>query len=212
MIPLAFERLGLAEMQARADALLRSARRRRSVRHFSPEPVPLDVVRRCIEVAAQAPSGAHKQPWTFALVTDPALKRQIRLAAEEEEQAFYGGRAPADWLADLEPFGTDAQKPFLEIAPALIVVFAQVKGPDDQKHYYVRESVGIAAGMLLAALHQCGLATLTHTPSPMGFLGRVLDRPASEKAYLLIPVGFPAPDCQVPAITRKGPEAWLVER
>ena len=212
MVPLDFERLSPAEMQRRADALLAEARRRRSVRHFAPDPIPLDVVRACIAVAAQAPSGANKQPWTFALVTDPAVKRAIRQAAEGEERAFYGGRASAEWLADLEPFATDADKPFLEIAPALIVIFAQVKGPDDQKHYYVRESVGIAAGMLLAALHRCGLATLTHTPSPMAFLGRVLDRPAHEKPYLLIPVGFPADGCAVPAITRKGADAWLVER
>lgn len=203
MIPLDFRYLTSEEMAQRADALLAEARARRSVRHFQPTPVPLDVVRRCIEVAAQAPSGANQQPWTFVLVTDPEQKRQIRAAAEAEEQAFYGGRAPAAWLDALAPLRTDAHKPFLEAAPALIVVFAQVKGPADQKHYYVKESVGIACGMLLAALHHCGLATLTHTPSPMGFLAELLQRPAHEKAFLLIPVGLPAVDCEVPHIQRK---------
>ena len=198
-------------MRARAAAFLADLRTRRSVRHFSNSPVPLDVVRRCIEAAAQAPSGANKQPWTFALVTDPDLKRQIREGAEAEERVFYGGRAPQSWLDDLHPFGTDAVKPFLETAPALVVVFAQSKGPDDTKHYYVRESVGIATGMLLAALHLAGLATLTHTPSPMNFLGRILGRPASEKPYLLVPVGYPADDCEVPDISRKPLSEVLVE-
>lgn len=216
MIPLAFRRQPPEAMRREADALFAEAERRRTVRDFSAEPIPLDVVRRCIHAAAQAPSGANKQPWTFALVTDPAVKRQIRAAAEEEERAFYGGRASEQWLRDLEPFATDADKPFLDTAPALIVIFAQSKGPDRddgaaEKHYYVKESVGIATGMLLAALHRCGLATLTHTPSPMGFLARILNRPSNEKAYLLIPVGFPAADCQVPAIERKPLDAVLVE-
>lgn len=211
MIPLEFERLPVDAMHAEAEAAFAEAQRRRTVRDFSPEPIPLDVVRRCIHIAAQAPSGAHKQPWTFALVTDPAVKTAIREAAEAEERAFYGGRASAQWLKDLEPFATDADKPFLEIAPALIVIFSQSKGPDDAKHYYVKESVGIAAGMLLAALNRCGLATLTHTPSPMGFLAKILGRPANEKAFLLIPVGYPADGCAVPAITRKPLESVLVE-
>jgi nitroreductase len=206
-----FERLPEDEMRRRATDLYARLARRRSVRHFSDQVVPLDVVRACIHAAAQAPSGANKQPWTFALVTDPEVKRRIREAAEQEERAFYGGRAPETWLKDLEPFGTDAHKPFLETAPALIVLFAQSRSADDQKHYYVRESVGIACGMLLAALHLSGLATLTHTPSPMGFLGEILDRPAQERAWLLIPVGYPADGCRVPDIERKPLEEVLVE-
>ena len=198
-------------MARRAAATLAEHRARRSVRHFSEAPIPLDVVRQCIHAAAQAPSGAHKQPWTFALVTDPATKGRIRAAAEAEERAFYGGRAPDAWLQDLAPFGTDAHKPFLEVAPALIVVFAQRRSAESARHYYVKESVGIATGMLLAALHHCGLATLTHTPSPMGFLEEVLERPAHERAFVLIPVGYPAAGCQVPDIARKPRSEVLVE-
>ncbi len=209
--PLDFERQPPEAMQARADGLLTALSRRRSVRHFSDAPIPLDVVRRCIRAAAQAPSGANKQPWTFALVTDPQIKAKIRTAAEQEERSFYGGRAPQSWLDDLAPLGTDAHKPFLELAPALVVVFAHRTGEDGGKNYYVNESVGIACGMLLASLHLCGLATLTHTPSPMGFLGRILDRPAYERAYLLIPVGYPADDCRVPDISRKPVDEVLVE-
>ena len=211
MRPLEFERLPEEEMRSRAESFLTIMRGRRSVRAFSDRPVPLDVVERCIETAAQAPSGAHKQPWTFALVTDPALKRQIREAAEAEERAFYGGRAPDDWLEDLEPFATGPDKPFLEHAPALVVVFAQRHGatPAD-RHYYVSESVGLATGMLLAALHQSGLATLTHTPSPMGFLAKVLRRPPNERPFLLIPVGYPADGCEVPDLERKGLDQVLV--
>jgi nitroreductase len=208
---LEFTRLSEAEMRARADALFAELVRRRTVREFSDEPVPLDVVERCIATAAQAPSGANKQPWTFVLVTDPEVKRRIRAAAEEEERAFYGGRAPERWLRDLEPLGTDEHKPFLTTAPALVVVFAQRHGADaDERHYYVAESVGIAVGFLLAALHHAGLATLTHTPSPMAFLGEILGRPAHERAYLLVPVGYPAPGCRVPDITRKALDEVLV--
>lgn len=209
--PLDFTRQPPEAMRARAESLHAALTRRRSVRHFSREPIPLDVVRRCIHTAAQAPSGANKQPWTFALVTDPAIKRRIRAAAEAEERRFYGGRAPQSWLDDLAPLGTDADKPFLEDAPALIVVFAHHRAEDGGKHYYVRESVGIACGMLLAALHLCGLATLTHTPSPMGFLGEILERPDHERAWLLIPVGYPAADCRVPDIARKPLAEVLVE-
>lgn len=212
-IPLPFERLDEATMRARAEAFLATMRSRRSVREFSDAPIPLDVVERCIEAAAQAPSGANKQPWTFVLVTDPALKRRIRQAAEEEERSFYGGRAPEGWLKDLAPLGTDADKPFLEVAPALIAVFAQRHGADkSERHYYVSESVGIATGVLIAALHHAGLATLTHTPSPMGFLGEILERPANERAFLLLPVGYPHPDCRVPAIERKPLAEVLVRR
>lgn len=198
-------------MRQRASSLQADLAKRRSVRKFSTTPIPLDVVRTAIHAAGQSPSGANKQPWTFALVTDPQVKRAIREAAEREERQFYEGRAPQDWLDDIAPLGTDAHKPFLEEAPALIVVFAQTRADDGSKHYYVKESVGIATGVLLAALHIGGLATLTHTPSPMGFLSEVLGRPAHEKAYMLIPVGYPAEDCQVPDITRKALSDILVE-
>lgn len=210
-VPLDFRRQPPEAMRRRARDLRATLTRRRSVRHFAPDPIPLDAVRDCIHAAAQAPSGANKQPWTFALVTDPETKRAIRRAAEVEEQTFYSGRAPQSWLDDLAPLGTDAHKPFLETAPALIVVFAHRTAEDGARHYYVAESVGIACGMLLAALHQCGLATLTHTPSPMKFLGEILGRPAHERPWLLIPVGYPAEGCRVPAITRKAPGEVLVE-
>jgi len=212
LVPLSFERLEPDTMRERATAFLERLRTRRSVRHFSADLVPLEVVRSCIEAAAQAPSGANKQPWTFVLVTDAELKRRIREGAEEEERAFYGGRAPDRWLEDLAPLGTDANKPFLEEAPALVVVFAHRQGADDERHYYVHESVGIACGFLLAALHHAGLGTLTHTPSPMGFLADILGRPKNERPYLLIPVGYPAPDCTVPDIERKSLSEVLVER
>ena len=212
-VPLQFVRRSGAEMETRARAFLEEARTRRSVRHFSPEPVPRGALVDCIAAAAQAPSGANKQPWTFVLVTDPDLKRRIRAGAEEEERAHYGGRASERWLADLEPLGTDEHKPFLEIAPALIVVFAQRHGPTPaDQHYYVSESVGIATGMLLSALHHAGFATLTHTPSPMKFLAEILQRPAGERPYLLIPVGLPADDCRVPDLTRKPRKDYLVEK
>ncbi len=204
MKALDFVRLPEKDMASRARALRQELARRRSVRAFSPEPVPLDVIEDCIAAAASAPSGANKQPWTFVLVTDHTLKTKIRQAAEKEETAFYGGRAPQRWLDDLRPFGTDRNKPFLETAPALIVIFAQKHGRDaGERHYYVNESVGIATGFLLAALHLAGLATLTHTPSPMSFLRYILERPDNERAYMLIPVGWPAEACQVPDIQRK---------
>jgi iodotyrosine deiodinase len=211
MIPLDSPRLPVDEMLARAAAFCDEVRRRRSVRHFSPEAVPEEVLVRCIEAACQAPSGANKQPWTFVLVTSPEVKRRIREGAEDEERAFYGGRAPERWLRDLEPLGTGWEKPFLEEAPALIVLFAQRYGAsDEERHYYVSESVGIAAGFLLVALHHAGLATLTHTPSPMNFLADILGRPKNERPYLLLPVGYPAPGCEVPAITRKPLDEVLV--
>jgi nitroreductase len=213
MIPLAFERLPEAEMRRRSEAFLERIRTRRSVRFFSDEPIPIDVVERCIEAAAQAPSGANKQPWTFVLVTDPEVKRSIRIAAEKEEASFYGGRASERWLDDLKPLNTGPDKPFLEQAPALIAVFAQRHGTQvGDRHYYVSESVGIAVGLLLAALHDAGLGTLTHTPSPMRFLSEVLERPKGEQAYVLIPVGYPTEDCTVPAIDRKLLSEVLVRR
>ncbi len=213
MKPLEFFTHAPAEMATRASEFRTELRRRRSVRQFSPSPIPRQVLEDCIMAAASAPSGANKQPWTFVLVTDPGLKKKIRVAAEKEEQAFYHGRAPKRWLTDLKPFGTDWRKPFLESAPALIVVFARKHGETAaEQHYYVNESVGIAVGFLLTALHHAGLATLTHTPSPMSFLRYVLDRPASERAYMLIPVGLPADGCQVPDISRKAQEDVLVYR
>lgn len=211
--PLTFDRRSPDEMRARARRHAELMARRRSVRAFSPDPVPSEVLEQCVRAAAQAPSGANKQPWTFVVVTDPAVKAKIREAAEAEERAFYGGRAPDRWLQDLQPFGTDEHKPFLEIAPALVVLFAQKHGEDAaDRHYYVQESVGIACGFLLTALHNAGLATLTHTPSPMGFLQEILERPANERAYLLVPVGYPAADCEVPDIQRKPLEDVLVWR
>lgn len=211
-MPLDFTRLSPDAMRERAEGLYAELRARRSVRHFSRDPVDLDVLRRCVATAATAPSGANKQPWSFVLVTDPAVKRALREAAEQEERRFYTGRAPQRWLDDLKALGTDADKPFHEEAPALIAVFARRHGDDpDDRNYYVSESVGIAVGMLLAALHHAGLATLTHTPSPMNFMAEVLRRPANERAYLLIPVGFPAEGCRVPDIARKALDEVLFE-
>ena len=205
--PLQFERFDEEQMLARARAFEAELGRRRSVRHFEREAVPLEVIDRCIAAAASAPSGAHKQPWTFVVVTDPLVKARLREAAEAEERANYAGRMNPTWIEDLRPLGTDANKPFLEDAPVLIVVMRQAWGigADGERlqHYYTSESVGIAVGFLLAALHHAGLATLTHTPSPMGFLQRLLGRPENERPYLLIPVGYPARDCLVPDLVRK---------
>ena len=209
--PLVFKKRPENEMIARSRDFLEEMKARRSVRHFSSEPVPAEAVLNCIDAAAQAPSGANKQPWTFVLVTNDDVKRRIRGAAEAEETAHYGGRASERWLLDIEPLGTDQYKPFLETAPALIVVFAQKHGnaPEDQ-HYYVNESVGIATGILLTALHHAGFAALTHTPSPMKFLREILGRPDNERPYMIIPVGYPSEDCQVPDIGRKSRDEFLV--
>jgi len=179
--------------------------KRRTVREFSDFPVSLATIEWLVRCAGGAPSGANKQPWRFVAVQNPAVKRAIRVAAENEEREFYAHRATEEWLADLAPLGTDASKPFLEIAPWLVVVFKLTRGDDDSQHYYVNESVGIAVGLFLAAAHHAGLATLTHTPSPMGFLQEVLGRPKHEKPFVLIPVGYPADDCLVP-------EAALVKK
>jgi nitroreductase len=187
---------------------------RRSVRHFSPEPVPMEAVRNCISSAGTAPSGAHKQPWTFCLVTDPEIRSKIRVAAQEEEYRNYNGRMSDEWLKDLEPFKTDHIKPFIEDAPGLIVVFKHAFGKDETgktQNYYVNESVGIAVGMLLTALHDIGLVALTHTPSPMKFLAEILSRPDNERAYLNIPFGFPSSDCEVPDLERKPIDEILKE-
>jgi nitroreductase len=195
------------EMLARVTELRAELQRRRTVRAFSNRPVPRAVIEQCLLAAGTAPSGANLQPWHFVVVGDPAIKAGIRARAEEEERAFYHGRAPREWLELLAPLGTDEHKPYLENAPWLIAVFAQVHGvrPDGStyKHYYVQESLGIAVGLLLAALHHAGLATLTHTPSPMGFLREILGRPAHERPVLLVVVGYPAADARVPAITKK---------
>lgn len=187
-------------------------RRRRSVRAFSDEPVSREAIEWIVRTATSAPNGANKQPWRFVAVKDPGLKKQIRAAAEQEEREFYERRASARWLADLEPLGTDENKEYLEIAPWLIVVFRLVKGDDGGQVYYSDESVGIATGFLLAAAHQAGLATLTHTPSPMRFLQELLGRPEHERAYMLIPVGYPATDCTVPrhALPRRPLDEVLV--
>lgn len=191
-------------------------RRRRTVRMFSPEPVSEEVIRNVILAAGTAPSGAHKQPWRFVAVSDPGLKKKIREAAEAEEREFYERRASEEWLDDLRPFGTDPNKPFLEIAPWIVIVFKLVKTDPDPETgeqgqvYYLNESVGIATGMLLAAAHHAGLATLTHTPSPMGFLTEVLGRPAHERAFLVVPMGYPADDCVVPKLDRKPIEEIMV--
>ena len=190
------------EMIARADSFHADIARRRSVRDFDSRAVPRAVIEACLLAAGTAPSGANQQPWFFSLITDAQRKQRIRIAAEQEEREFYAGRAPQEWLDALAPLGTDPHKPFLEEAPLLIAIFAQKYGvrPDGTRfsHYYVPESVGIATGFLIAALHHAGLASLTHTPSPMGFLNEICGRPASEKPVILLVVGYPKPGCQVP--------------
>ena len=195
------------EMRRRARSFYEEMRRRRTVRDFSAEPVPAEVVEDCLRTAGTAPSGAHRQPWRFIVVEDPAVRRRIREAAEGEEREFYGGRAPDSWLAALKPLGTDEHKPFLETAPVLIAVFAERygEGPAGARrdNYYVTESVGIATGLLVAALHHAGLACLTHTPSPMKFLNTILGRSERERPFLLLVVGYPAADATVPVLERK---------
>jgi len=205
-VPLDFRRLAPAEMLERARAFRREVERRRSVRHFSAEPLPEGVLEECLRAAGSAPSGANLQPWSFVVVRDRSTKREIRLAAEEEERRLYGERISEEWREALEPLGTGPEKPFLETAPALIAVFRHAWEQDGEKkrtNYYSQESVGIAVGVLLVALHTAGVATLTHTPSPMGFLQRILERPENERAYLLIPLGYPADGCRVPDLGRK---------
>ncbi len=197
-----------AEMAAAAAAFEAAMESRRSVREFSDQPVPRTLIESAIRTASSAPSGAHMQPWTFVAVQNAGIKRTIRQAAEQEEfQSYEGGRMPEEWREALAPLGTDWNKPFLETAPWLVAVFAQSYGHREdgsrKTHYYVRESVGIACGFFISALHQMGLVTLTHTPSPMGFLGEVLGRPANEKAFILFPVGYPAQGATVPVLRRK---------
>lgn len=200
------------EMERRAHGFATELSRRRTVRDFSDRPVPRAVIEDCLRAAGSAPSGANLQPWHFAVVGDREVKRRIRAAAEAEEREFYQRIAPPEWLAALAPLGTDADKPFLEMAPWLIAVFAQKWGvlPDGTrvKHYYPTESVGLATGMLITALHHAGLASLTHTPSPMGFLNEILERPSQERPFLLLVVGYPAAGCRVPHIQRKALEEF----
>ena len=195
---------------ARSRAFLEVMRTRRTVREFSDRPVSFELVGNAVATAATAPSGANLQPWRFVVVADPERKRRLRAAAEQEERAFYGSRASAEWLAALEPLGTDWHKPFLETAPYVIVVFEVHKGPHSPRPYYAKESVGIAVGLLLASLHQAGLATLTHTPSPMRWLNELLDRPAEERAFVVVPVGYAAEGATVPDIGRKRLDEVLV--
>ncbi len=214
-VPLAFERMTDEEQLERSRAFLARMRARRTVRHFSRDPVP-ELVLNAIATAGTAPSGAHQQPWTFVVVSDADVKRRIREAAEEEERRSYEGRMPDAWLEALLPLGTDWRKAHIEDAPYVIVVFEQAYGlaPDGTKvkHYYVKESVGIAVGLMLTSLHEAGLATLTHTPSPMGFLREILGRPENERPFVLVPVGYPADGCVVPDLERKPLDEILVKR
>lgn len=206
-IDLIFNRLTPEEMLANAQEFYQKVNSRRTVRDFSSQEVPLEVIQQCLLAAGTAPSGANRQPWHFAVVGDPLIKKKIREGAEQEEQEFYSGRAPQDWLDALAPLGTDAEKPFLELAPYLIVVFAEKYGVDSQqkkqKNYYVTESVCLATGLLITALHSSGLATLTHTPAPMKFLNEILARPVREKPLMILVVGYPENGAKVPAIERK---------
>ena len=211
-----FVRFPTEVMDVRSKEFLSHMQTRRTIRHFSNEPVEPGIVDRCLQVAALAPNGANRQPWTFVVVEDAAIRKQIREAAEAEEREFYSERAPDEWLDALAPLGTDAAKPFLETAPVLICIFAENWKPlsdgTQQKNYYVAESVGIATGFLIAALHHAGLATLTHTPSPMKFLNGILDRPKNERAFLILIAGFPETDCTVPSITKRSFNEVVVRR
>ena len=211
-IPLEFPRLSTDEQLRASREFLSSMSGRRSIRAFSKEPVAFELIENAVRCASLAPSGANQQPWRFVVVQDPVIKRKIREAAEAEERESYEHRMPAEWLEALAPLGTDWHKEFLETAPYLIVVFRidfglaqNLDGDRKIKHYYVQESVGIATGFLLAALHLSGLVTLTHTPSPMGFLASILGRPQNERPFVLIPVGFPSPNATVSAISKKAP-------
>ena len=221
-VPLNFQRLSVEESQARSQAFIATMRQRRSIRAFSSDAVPFALIENAIAAAGSAPSGANQQPWTFVVVSDPALKATIRAAAEEEERDFYARHITEEWRAALAPLGTDAVKSHLTDAPYLVVVFAQAYGLEQQpdgterqfKHYYVAESVGIAVGLFLASLTHAGLAALTHTPSPMAFLGSILGRPRNERPYVVIPVGYPADDARVPthALEKKPLEQILIRK
>lgn len=205
-------KLSTEELIKKSDNFFQEMDQRRTVREFEKTPIPVEVLDNIIATAGTAPSGAHKQPWTFCLISDPEVKRKIREAAEEEEKISYSSRMPETWKNDLRPLGTDWEKPFLEDAPYLIVVFKQSYGIENGEkiqHYYVNESVGIACGFLIAAIHQAGLATVTHTPSPMNFLSEVLGRPKNEKPFLLLPVGYAKEETYVPDIERKNSKDFL---
>jgi len=206
-IPYRPPRLPPEEMLQRARAFYALVNQRRSVRHFAPDPVPRELIELAIAAASTAPSGAHHQPWRFVAVSDPSIKRRIRMEAEAEEKASYLGRMSPEWLEALAPLGTDWHKPYLETVPWIVVAFEEVYGLSAEgrvrKNYYVKESVGIACGLFVTALHVMGLATLTHTPSPMAFLSRILDRPENERPYILFPIGYPAADAEVPSLRRK---------
>lgn len=206
-VPLEYSQMSADDSLRHSHSFFEQCARRRTVREYSDAPVPQAVIENCVRVAGTAPSGAHQQPWHFSCLRDPDVKRQIRIAAEAEEREFYESRATDEWLTALEPFGTNSEKPFLEVAPWLIAIFCQRHGVAEDgsriKHYYPTESVGIATGLLVTAIHNAGLASLTHTPSPMGFLNQILDRPDNERAFVLLAVGYPADDVQVPDIQRK---------
>ena len=207
LIPLDFKEYSVEEVKSRALVYYENMKSRRTVRNFSQRHVPLDIIQNCLRVADSAPNGANQHPWHFVVISNPEIKSQIRKAAEKEEQDFYKSRATSEWLKALEPLGTDEHKPFLESAPYLIAIFAKVHGVNEQgkrvKHYYVNESVGIATGFLISAIHQAGLASLTHTPSPMRFLNKILHRPEQERPFLLLVVGYPDKNAKVPDIKRK---------
>jgi iodotyrosine deiodinase len=217
-VPLRYTRPALEQQHACSREFLEHMRTRRSIRQFSTEPVPFELIANAIAAAGTAPSGANQQPWTFVVIGDASVKREIRAVVEQEERTNYEGRMNEEWLRALAPLGTDWHKPYIEDAPYLIAVFEQVYGiavdaagrETQHKHYYVRESVGIAVGLLLASLHSAGLAALTHTPSPMGFLTRILRRPRNERPFVLIPVGYPADGCVVPDIGKKALEEIMV--
>ena len=214
-VPYRPSRIPVEEVQERAELFYDLLDTRRSVRMFSPDPVRREAIERAIATASTAPSGAHRQPWTFVLIGDPDTKRQIREAAEEEERTNYeGGRLPDDWREALEPLGTDWHKEFLETVPWIVVLFEQRYGLDADgnrlKHFYVKESVGIACGIFIAAIHQMGLATLTHTPSPMAFLTKLLGRPENERPFAMLPIGYPSDDCVVPDLKRKSLDEVIV--
>lgn len=215
-VPLRFTRRSLDESRDGARTFYDEMNRRRTTRHFSTEPVPRELIEYAIRTAGTAPSGAHQQPWTFVAVADPLLKQQIRAAAEREEHDFYHGKAPHDWIEALLPLGTDEHKPHLTDAPWVVVLFRQAYGLDAEgrkrTYYYTEESCGISAGFFIAAVHQMGLVTLTHTPNPMGFLRELLGRPVNERATLVMPVGYPAPDARVPDLVRKTLEEIAVWR
>lgn len=202
-----FPKFSIDEMKKRSLEFSDFLKKRRTIREYSSQDFPIEIIVNCIEAAGSSPSGANMQPWHFVIVKNPEIKKKIREGAEKEEREFYGGKAPDEWLQALELFGTNAEKPFLEFAPYLIIIFEKKYGIDDKgkkvKHYYTKESVGIATGVLITALHNCGLATLTHTPSPMNFLNEILNRPENEKPYLILVTGFPKEGTKVPNISKK---------